>query len=437
MNTTYVNNNSFFGSVFADITANFTGAINDRITIAAKGQNLSGSNLTIAFNNSQNTEKYNFYEFIDKNPNKKLDAENLKTKKRKLSGVNLDFNFTINKTGRLTILFDPATQDKVECTGEGKIAFKMSPETDMDIKGTYTLAGGTYLFTFQNFIQRTFYLNPGGEIQFLGDPWQSQIDASATFKARASAQELVEAYYGQTTDQTIIAAAKNIVKVNVTLNMKKKLVQPSISYDIDIEQNNPTLLSAFESIKTTTKNNENEMNRQIFGLLALQRFFPPNVTGFEKVGLQGTDFSNTALDLVTGTVSGYISDWLGKTIQGFNFDFKYSNYTQSYSSDINRNNIKVAMSQKLFNDRLIFNAGGNYDFGQNTSTNSNSAFFGGDFDIEYLILPSGNLRSKFYTTIDNDPLNSKYINKRGAAIIYRKDFDNLLNFLNFRKTKDK
>jgi hypothetical protein len=179
------------------------------------------------------------------------------------------------------------------------------------------------------------------------------------------------------------------------------------------------------------------MNRQIFGLLALQRFFPPNVTGFEKVGLQGTDFSNTALDLVTGTVSGYISDWLGKTIQGFNFDFKYSNYTQSYSSDINRNNIKVAMSQKLFNDRLIFNAGGNYDFGQNTSTNSNSAFFGGDFDIEYLILPSGNLRSKFYTTIDNDPLNSKYINKRGAAIIYRKDFDNLLNFLNFRKTKDK
>ncbi len=437
MNTTYVNNNSFYGTVFADITANFTGAFNDRITIAAKGQNLSGSNLTIAFNNSQNTEKYNFYEFIDKNPNKKLDAENLKTKKRKLSGVNLDFNFTINKTGRLTILFDPATQDKVECTGEGKIAFKMSPETDMDIKGTYTLAGGTYLFTFQNFIQRTFYLNPGGEIQFLGDPWQSQIDASATFKARASAQELVEAYYGQTTDQTIIAAAKNIVKVNVTLNMKKKLVQPSISYDIDIEQNNPTLLSAFESIKTTTKNNENEMNRQIFGLLALQRFFPPNVTGFEKVGLQGTDFSNTALDLVTGTVSGYISDWLGKTIQGFNFDFKYSNYTQSYSSDINRNNIKVAMSQKLFNDRLIFNAGGNYDFGQNTSTNSNSAFFGGDFDIEYLILPSGNLRSKFYTTIDNDPLNSKYINKRGAAIIYRKDFDNLLNFLNFRKTKDK
>ena len=438
MNTTYVNNNSFYGSVFADISANFTGAINDRITIAAKGQNLEGSNLTIAFNNTQNTEKYYFYEFMDKNSNLKLDPLNAKQKNRKLSGVNLDFNFIINKTGRLSILFDPATQDKVECTGEGKIAFKMSPETDMDIKGTYTLAGGTYLFTFQNFIQRTFYLNPGGEIQFLGDPWQSQIDASATFKARASAQELVEAYYGNTTDQTILAAAKNMVKVNVTLNMKKKLVQPSISYDIDIEQNNPTLQSAFESIKTTTKNNENEMNRQVFGLLALQRFFPPNVTGFEKVGLQDSDFSNTAFDLVTGKVSGYISDWLGKTIQGFNFDFNYRNSsTTSNNSVYNRNELKVAMSQKLFNDRLIFNAGGNYNFGQNASTNSNSAFFGGDFDIEYLILPSGNLRGKFYTTIDNDPLNSKYINKRGAGIIYRKDFDNLLNFLNFRKNKEK
>lgn len=439
LNTTSANNQSFYGKVFAQLNANFTGAIDNRITISASGKNLPESNITIAFNNSQNLEKYNFYEFVNKK--EVQDTSLIVKKRRKLSGVNLDFNFDINNSGKLAIVMDPALEDRIDCTGEGKIAFKMSPELDMDIKGYYTINSGSYLFYYKNFIQRIFYLNQGGKISFTGNPYESIIDASATFKARANAQELVLAYFGETSDASILSAAKNKVKANVTLFMKNKLIQPDISYHIGIEQNNPTIQSAFQSIESITSSNPDELNRQVFYLLAFQRFFPPNVTGFEKVNNNtvGRDFSNTAIDVVAGKISGYFSEWVANSIKGLNFDFKYRNYAQTATASQTYSNVRneftLALSQKLFNDRLIFNAGGNYDFGQSDLNNNSNAFFGGDFDLEYLLSQSGEIRAKFYTTLDRDPLNAKYINKTGIGLVYRKEFDNMLDFLRIRRKK--
>ena len=437
LNTNEKHNPNFYGRVIANVKeAWFQGAISQRITIGSKAKNLAGSDITIALNNNQNIAQHTFFEFIDKSVKK--DTLSIRNRSRKLSGVNLDFDFEVDETGKLQIIFDPNLDDRIQCSGTGRIAFKMTPETDMDIKGSYILSKGTYLFTYQNFIQRTFYLNQGGKIQFVGDPYLSVIDASALFKARASAQEIVAAFYGvNNTDPEVITASKSQVKANVTLYMKNQLVKPDISYDIDIEQNNPTLQNAFEAIKTNTKNNDNEMNRQVFALLALQRFLPPTVTGFENVGVGTSDFSNTAFDIVTGKLSSVFTEWVQNTISGLNLDFKYRNYSQQFSNEVDRRNeFKVAASKQLFNDRFLINTGVNYDFGQNSINNNNNTFFGGDIDIEYKISPSGNLRGKVYSTLDNDPLNAKYINKTGVSIYYGKEFDNLLDFLNLRKKKN-
>lgn len=60
-------------------------------------------------------------------------------KSRKLGGVNLDFDFDVTKDGKLFIIMDPSIEDRIECNGQGRIAFKMTPETDMDIKGSYEI----------------------------------------------------------------------------------------------------------------------------------------------------------------------------------------------------------------------------------------------------------------------------------------------------------
>ena len=128
------------------------------------------------------------------------------------------------------------------------------------------------------------------------------------------------------------------------------------------------------------------------------------------------------------------------TFKGMNFGLSYKNYNQLNQTDNltnTRNEFKVAISQKLLNDRLVFNVGGNYDFGrgQFSNSNANTAFFGGDVDLEYLLTPLGNVRAKFYSTLSNDPLNSVYINKTGAGILIQKDFDEFNQL--FKKNKMK
>lgn len=425
LNTNVTHNQNFYGSVFAEAEIQFSGIIGERILLKAQGRNLPNSHITLAFGTSQRIDKYGFYEFIDKGI--KIDSSS-RTRKTKRAGVDLDFDFDISNQGKLTIIMDPTVDDRIECTGEGRIAFKLNPQNDMDIKGSYTINSGYYKFTYQNLVQRTFYLNKGGTMTFVGNPRASNIDASATFNARANAQDLITAYYGNS-NPSVQAAAKTPIKVNITLYLKDKITQPTISYEIIAEQNNPDIKTAFETISTVTKNNPSELNRQVIGILLLQRFLPPNFTGFENAGVVENNFSNdamnAAMDVVSSHLSGYLSDFLQNTIQGMSVNLGLRNYNQlevSNKTSNVRRNLNLALSQKLFNDRIVFNVGGNYDFGRDINSN-NTAYFGGDLDIEYLLSPLGNIRLKAYSTLNNDPLNAKYINKTGGGILYQKEFE--------------
>lgn len=432
LNTNSTHNPNFYGSVFADAEIQYKGIIGDRILLKAKGRNLPDSRITIAFGGSQKVDKYGFYEFIDKGI--KADSSS-RTRKLRKGGVDLDFDFEVSNLGKLTIIMDPTVDDRIECTGEGRIAFKLNPETDMDIKGSYTINSGYYKFTYQNLVQRTFYLNKGGVMTFVGNPRAANIDASATFKARANAQDLISAYYG-TSNPTVQAAAKTPIKVDITLFLKDKITQPTISYELLAEQNNPDIRAAFETITTVTKNNPSELNRQVVGILLLQRFLPPNFTGFENAGIVDNNLSNDALnagmDIISSHLSGYLSDFLQNTIQGLSLNLGLRNYNQLETSNKTSNvrrNLNLALSQKLFNDRVIFNVGGNYDFGRDLNSN-NTAYFGGDLDIEYLLSPLGNIRLKAYSTLNNDPLNAKYINKTGGGILYQREFESFKGLFN-------
>ena len=440
MNSTSTNNSTIYGKVYADAEIKFRGTIGDRISILANGRNLPNSVLNINLESAQSTGKYGFYEFISKDTLSTARNQLVVTRSKKIGGVNLDFEFDITRDGKLFIIMDPSIEDRIECNGQGRIAFKMTPETDMDIKGSYEIFSGTYLFTYQNLVQRLFYLNKGGTMTFVGDPKLSTIDASATFTTRASAQDLITAYFGNTNNSRIISAAKSTVKTNIILKLRNRIMQPDISYELKVDQNNPEVSIAFESIESTTKNNEAELNKQVMGLLMLQRFFPPSFTGFNNSqnpnNAVSSDLQNTAFDVVTGKLSGYVTDWMQNTFKGLNFDLKYKNYNQlSQTENLSntRNEFKIAISQKLLNDRLVFNLGGNYDFGRGQFNNGNTSFFGGDMDIEYLLSPLGNVRAKIYSTLSNDPLNSVYINKTGAGILIQKDFDEFNQL--FKKSK--
>ena len=97
--------------------------------------------------------------------------------------------------------------------------------------------------------------------------------------------------------------------------------------------------------------------------------------------------------------------------------------------------MQLALSQRLLNNRLSINAGGNLDFGNSTGTSydangnvipagaTRSVIPTGDFQIEYSLTPDGAWRAKAFNRTNYDYFNERDDNRTGIGISYHQEFD--------------
>ena len=72
----------------------------------------------------------------------------------------------------------------------------------------------------------------------------------------------------------------------------------------------------------------------------------------------------------------------------------------------------------MFNNRLVFN--GQFGYRDNIMTNSKS--FIGDFDIQYLLTPNGNVSLKVYNQANDRYFTRNSLNTQGIGIVFKKEF---------------
>lgn len=102
---------------------------------------------------------------------------------------------------------------------------------------------------------------------------------------------------------------------------------------------------------------------------------------------------------------------------------------QSSKGDFSDTQVELALSSHLLNNRLLLN--GNFGYSDNTMNSNN---FIGDFDIEYLLTKSGNIRLKAYNRYnDQNYYTRNALTTQGVGIMFKHDFNNLFK----KKTKVK
>ena len=89
----------------------------------------------------------------------------------------------------------------------------------------------------------------------------------------------------------------------------------------------------------------------------------------------------------------------------------------------------MLLSSQLLNNRLIFN--GNFGY-KNNATQKNA--FIGEFDLEYLLTPSGDIRLKAYNHANDMYMFLKQaLTTQGVGIMYKKDFTRFSDIFRRRK----
>ena len=87
----------------------------------------------------------------------------------------------------------------------------------------------------------------------------------------------------------------------------------------------------------------------------------------------------------------------------------------------------------MLNNRLLING----QFGYRDNATQASPSFIGDFDLQYLLFPNGNLALKVYNQTNDRYFTKSSLNTQGIGLIMKKDFNGLRDLFTSKKRKKK
>ena len=400
LNTNEELNPLYYGKAYTTGTVNIYG-YDDKLEFDCTLKTERGTSLAMPMGSTSEQTFENFVQFVNS-------GDTIAEAPLNLSGIKLNMNIEITPDAEFKIIFDESVGDVMKGSGKGHVNLEINNLSTFNMYGLVELTRGDYLFTLKNLINKEFTISPGGTISWFGDPFSAELDIKAIYKVTASLYDLI---------QDVSYKSGQRVPVNLELNLRGKMLNPGIDFDIELPTVDQVTKTRIESIMST----EQERNRQAFALLVLRRFVsPPNVA---------SEHSSTNPFAANGTelLSSQISNWLSQISDDFNLGFNYSP-----GDDISNEEIALALSTQLFNERLALssNVGVSRNTGSTTS-NTNTTNLIGDIRIEYKITAEGKIRLVVYNESNDfrmaNTQQSPYT--QGVGVIYREDFDNFNEFV--------
>jgi hypothetical protein len=396
MNTTLKENDLYYGKAYATGDVEVSG-YEGRMEIVVDARTAAGTDIHFPVGGSTEVSPIGFVRFAGS------DTTQAEGAVVDLSGITLDLKVEVTPDAQFELIFDPTVGDILSGRGRGNMEMSVDKNGGFDMRGQVEVTDGEYLFTLRNVINKRFQIQPGGRIVWYGDPFDAQLDIAAVYRVRAPLYDIMfeknEAY-------------RKRVPVDVVMKLKDKLLNPEIGFNVKLPSVDESIRTQVNSVLST----EQEMNRQVFALIVLNRFVqPPSYnTG------QGTPTSGGALAGTTTSelLSNQVSNWLSRLSNDFDLGFNYRP-----GDNITQDELELAVSTQLFDERLLLSTNVGVQYGAQSTQNSNTLV--GDFQLEYLLTNDGKLRAKAFSVSNDRNLNraDQAPTTQGAGVAYREEFD--------------
>jgi len=206
--------------------------------------------------------------------------------------------------------------------------------------------------------------------------------------------------------------------VNCLMNITGQPRAPKVDFDIEL----PTVNANEQQMVRSIINGEEEMNQQVLYLLGVGRFYTQGINN-AQANTQNSQTSLAMQSLLSGTISSQINDVLNKVINNNNWNFGANIATGN--DGWNNAEYEGILSGRLLDNRLLINGQFGYrDRATAVGMGSENNFIG-DFDIRYLLYPSGNLALKAYSQTNDRYFTRSSLTTQGVGLIMKKDFNSL------------
>lgn len=391
--------------------------------------NNSGLNVDVAMSTNKNSTfvykmssiasatNNQFVTFVDKTPKRILqdstlidDYEAHNSDKTNESSMDVHLNMLIDATpdASMKIIIDPISNDYIIGKGTGNIRMEFYNKGDIKMFGNYTLDHGTYKFSLQEVIRKDFNIKSGSTVSFNGNPLNANLDMKASYTVNSVSL----ADLGSEVPDDI---KQSNVKVNCLMDISGILLHPTIKLGIELPNESEEKQRIVQNVIST----DDQINMQTLYLLGIGKFYTADYTN-------AAQNSSAVSSVISSTLSGQLNNMLSQVLNSNNWNIGVNGSTGTKGwTDME---FEGMLSGQLLNNRLLIN--GNFGYRKNPAV-SNS--FIGNFDVEWLLTKSGEVRLKAYNQSNDRYYTRTTLNTQGLGIMYKKDFNTWFELLPWYK----
>jgi len=333
--------------------------------------------------------------------------------------LDLNANIEIDRQTDVKIIIDEYAGDFLEVQGGGVLSLGVDPGGRVSLSGRYEMVEGEYLLTFYDVIRRNFRIRSGSNIVWTGDPLNANVDITAIYTIRTGTRELMA---GQAAgDQAQGAAMRQQFPFLVYLKMKGNLMEPQISFELDLPPEHQNAMDGSLMARINQINqNESELNKQVFALLILGNFIQENP--FASLG--GGDLTSTARSSASQILSQQLNRLSDRYVRGVDINIEVESFVDFTDGDgRGRTELQMEVSRDFFDERVRVSVGGNIELEDEARRETNPTDIAGDFSIEYLINPEGNLILKGFRKRNYGDVFDGQVTETGVSIVFSRSYN--------------
>lgn len=352
-------------------------------------------------------------------------------------GMDIALNIEVDKEADFTLIVDEGNGDFLNVRGDAQLTAGIDPSGKVTLAGNYQMEQGSYDLTF-NLLRRKFDIVKGSKITWEGEPTEATVNITAKYTANTAPLDLVK----NQLDPGIAATTRNTylqkLPFDVMLKMEGKLLQPKISFDIILPENKNyavgnDVLTTVRTKLDILRQEDAEMNKQVFALLLLNRFVTEDPFS--------SSTSTSAATMVRQSVSKLMTEQLNRLaadlVKGVDLNFDVSSsedYTTGERQD--RTDLNVGLSKKLLNDRLTVTVGSNFELEGPQNSNQQSTNIAGNVAIDYRLSKDGRYMLRGYRKNEYQGVIDGYIVETGVGFIITVDYNRFRDIFRKQKTQE-
>ncbi|MFN3968229.1 translocation/assembly module TamB domain-containing protein [Flavobacterium sp.] len=438
-NSTAKDNDLYYGKLFVDTRLRVNGDLNKPIVEGNIKVN-KNTELTIVLPQSDPAiaDREGIVEFIDQDAplvDERFAVALDSLNKSKFKGMDVSVNIEVNKEAELTLVIDKGNGDYLKLKGEAQLTGGIDESGKTTLTGRYELKEGSYDMTF-NFLRRKFEIREGSYILWTGEPTTADINIKAVYKTKTAPIDLLDDQLGNVSP-TVRNTYKQRIPFETVLKMKGELLKPIITFDIVLPEGNynvsPEIVTTTRTKLEQLRQQPDELNKQVFALLLLNRFIGENPFASEA----GSGTEALARQSVSKLLSQQLNNLAGDLIKGVevDLDLETSNdYTTGEKA--NRTDLNVGVSKELLDDRLKVTVGSSFGLEGPEQANRDMTNIAGDISLNYQLSKDGRYMLRAYRKNEYQIALQGQIIETGVAFIITMDY-NKFNELFHRSEEEK